>query len=188
MLTDFGISLSAGDSRLTLADRIVGTSGFVAPERLRGATASPASDLWSLGATLYAAVEGHGPFERETDTASMWAVVNDPPPPARSAGLLAPLIARLLQPEPSARPSAADAERMFAEILLLIAGEAAPVPFAAAPPPYTIATTVTEPEPAAPIPRAGDPRPRHRHPQSHCPGHRRARPDPALGGRQPARR
>src|ERR1700677_4301400 len=64
VLTDFGIALFAGDTRLTLGDQVMGTAGFTAPERLRGYDATPASDLWSLGATLYAAVEGHGPFER----------------------------------------------------------------------------------------------------------------------------
>jgi serine/threonine protein kinase len=64
VLTDFGISRLESDPRRTLAGLVVGSPGYVAPERLSGDDATPASDLWSLGATLYAAVEGRGPFER----------------------------------------------------------------------------------------------------------------------------
>ena len=63
VLTDFGIAAVDGDPALTQTGMVVGTPGFCAPERIRGAPASPASDLWSLGATLYAAVEGRGPFD-----------------------------------------------------------------------------------------------------------------------------
>ncbi|HEY7920638.1 MAG TPA: serine/threonine-protein kinase, partial [Streptosporangiaceae bacterium] len=63
VLTDFGIATLEGDSGLTQAGMVMGTPGFTAPERIRGDAASPASDLWSLGATLYAAVEGRGPFD-----------------------------------------------------------------------------------------------------------------------------
>src|SRR5262249_33000321 len=57
VLTDFGIATLHGDPRLTQAGMVMGPPGFGAPERIRGEPASPASDLWSLGATLYAAVE-----------------------------------------------------------------------------------------------------------------------------------
>ena len=64
VLTDFGIATFQGDSKLTQTGMVMGSPGFTAPERIRGEDASPASDLWSLGATLFAAVEGHGPFEQ----------------------------------------------------------------------------------------------------------------------------
>src|ERR1700689_1840154 len=64
VLTDFGIAKFEGDPGLTQVGMVVAPPGFPAPERLRGQPATPASDLWSLGATLYAAVEGRGPFER----------------------------------------------------------------------------------------------------------------------------
>ena len=63
VLTDFGIATFQGDPKLTQTGMVMGSPGFTAPERIRGEDASPASDLWSLGATLFAAVEGHGPFE-----------------------------------------------------------------------------------------------------------------------------
>jgi serine/threonine protein kinase len=86
VLTDFGIATFAEDPSLTQAGMIVGTPGFTAPERVRGGSATPASDLWSLGATLYAAVEGHPPFARETAMATLTALATEPHPPPVRAG------------------------------------------------------------------------------------------------------
>ena len=58
VLTDFGIAQFEGDPRLTQTGMVMGSPGFTAPERIRGGDATPASDLWSLGATIYTAVEG----------------------------------------------------------------------------------------------------------------------------------
>jgi eukaryotic-like serine/threonine-protein kinase len=117
VLTDFGIATFAGDPGLTQAGMVMGTPGFCAPERIRGKPAMPASDLWSLGATLFAAVEGHGPFSgRATPMAVLAAVANEESPPARSAGPLAPLIAALLRRDPSQRPDVATAERLLAAV------------------------------------------------------------------------
>lgn len=117
VLTDFGISRLESDPRRTLAGLVVGSPGYVAPERLSGDDATPASDLWSLGATLYAAVEGRGPFERRNVLSTQFATVNEDPPPASSAGRLAPVIAALLRREPAARPSAAETAAMIAQLL-----------------------------------------------------------------------
>lgn len=114
VLTDFGIAQVAGDPRLTQAGMVMGTPGFCAPERIRGAPASPASDLWSLGATLYAAVEGHGPFDGQGSAMAVLAnIVHGDPPPAISAGLLCPVITALMNRDPAARPDAATARRML---------------------------------------------------------------------------
>jgi serine/threonine protein kinase len=87
VLTDFGIAAVDGDPALTQTGMVVGTPGFCAPERIRGAPASPASDLWSLGATLYAAVEGRGPFDGNgSPMAVLASIVHSDPPPARLAG------------------------------------------------------------------------------------------------------
>ncbi|HYB45823.1 MAG TPA: serine/threonine-protein kinase, partial [Streptosporangiaceae bacterium] len=118
VLTDFGIATLAGDPRLTQTGMVMGSPGFTAPERIRGEDATPASDLWSLGATLFAAVEGHGPYERRGGAiTTMSAIINDDAPPAPTAGALAPVIAALLHREPSDRPDAAMAMRMIADVL-----------------------------------------------------------------------
>ena len=94
---------------------VVGTPGFTAPERVRGEPATPASDLWSLGATLYAAVEGRGPFERPGGVAAIFAgVAREEPPRAPSAGPLAPVIDALLRRDPAARPDAAATAALLA--------------------------------------------------------------------------
>ncbi len=118
VLTDFGIATFAGDARLTQTGMVMGSPGFTAPERIRGEDATPASDLWSLGATLYAAVEGHGPFERRGGAITiMSAVIHEDAPVAPSAGALAPVIAALLRREPADRPDAATAARMISDVL-----------------------------------------------------------------------
>src|SRR5215472_4850338 len=107
VLTDFGIATLQGDPGLTQAGMVVGTPGFAPPERIRGEAATPASDLWSLGATLYAAVEGRGPFERTGGVAAVCAgVVREEPPRAPSAGPLGPVIEALMRRDPAARPDA----------------------------------------------------------------------------------
>ncbi|QTA34205.1 Serine/threonine-protein kinase PknD [Streptomyces sp. CA-256286] len=64
LLTDFGIAAIEGDSTITRTGELVGSIDYLAPERVRGGDPGPASDLWSLGATLYTAVEGRSPFRR----------------------------------------------------------------------------------------------------------------------------
>ncbi|MEW2355900.1 serine/threonine-protein kinase [Spirillospora sp. NPDC029432] len=103
VLADFGIASVDSDPSLTKSGTFVGSPGYVAPERLRERPVGPESDLWSLGATLYMAVEGRGPFERESHMASLGAVLTQEPDPPRQAGSLAPLLWYLLQKEPAAR-------------------------------------------------------------------------------------
>ena len=79
--------------------------------------AGAAADLWALGASLYAAVEGRPPFERDSVIASLTAVVADEPEPAPRAGPLWPVIEGLLRKDPAARLDAAGAERMLRRII-----------------------------------------------------------------------
>ncbi len=121
VLTDFGIATFQGDPKLTQTGMVMGSPGFTAPERIRGEDASPASDLWSLGATLFAAVEGHGPFERRGGAiTTMSAIINEDAPEAPTAGALGPVIAALLRREPADRPDASAAVRMINDVLPLL--------------------------------------------------------------------
>ena len=114
ILTDFGIATVQGDPGMTQAGMIAGTPGFSPPERIRGADATPASDLWSLGATLYAAVEGRGPFDRAGGSAAIVAsIATEPAPRAPSAGPLASAIDMLLRADPAERPDAATTRRLL---------------------------------------------------------------------------
>src|SRR5690348_12976908 len=125
VLTDFGIATFADDPKLTQTGMVMGSPGFTAPERIRGEDASPASDLWSLGATVYAAVEGHGPFEQRGGAiTTMSAIINEDAPEAPTAGALGPVIAALLRRDPADRPDAGEAARMIAGVLPLLADRA----------------------------------------------------------------
>jgi serine/threonine protein kinase len=129
VLTDFGIATFADDPKLTQTGMVMGSPGFTAPERIRGEDASPASDLWSLGATIFAAVEGHGPFEKRGGAiTTMSAIINEDAPEAPTAGALGPVIAALLRREPSDRPDASAAARMIADVQPQLAGRAPGAP------------------------------------------------------------
>lgn len=117
LLTDFGIAAIEGDSSITRTGEIVGSIDYLAPERVTGGSPDPASDLWSLGATLYTAVEARSPFRRTSPISSLQAVVNDEPPALRQAGALGPVITALLRKEPADRPTAVEAERMLIEAM-----------------------------------------------------------------------
>ncbi|WP_443333151.1 protein kinase domain-containing protein [Streptomyces sp. CB03234] len=117
LLTDFGIAAIEGDSTITRTGELVGSIEYLAPERVRGGDPGPASDLWSLGATLYTAVEGTPPFHRTSPLSVMQAVVTEEPPPAEHAGALGPVITALLRKDPADRPDAAEVERMLLEAM-----------------------------------------------------------------------
>ncbi|QKV94401.1 protein kinase [Streptomyces sp. NA02950] len=111
VLTDFGIAMATGTSTLTKTGEVVGSIDYIAPERVRGRTPGPASDLWALGATLYQAVEGRAPFRKATAIETGYAIAVDPLDPPTQAGPLTALIEALLAKDPEQRPSAEDTER-----------------------------------------------------------------------------
>ncbi|NEA68669.1 serine/threonine-protein kinase [Streptomyces sp. SID12488] len=115
LLTDYGISLQqdSGEPRLTTASGIIGTPGYLAPERAHGSAPTPASDLFSLGATLYFAVDGHSPFDRTSYVATLSALLAEDPAPPRRAGGLAPILLRLLAKDPAQRLGADEAKHLF---------------------------------------------------------------------------
>ncbi|MER5308284.1 serine/threonine-protein kinase [Streptomyces sp. NPDC002773] len=117
LITDFGIAAIEGDSTITRTGELVGSIDYLAPERVRGGDPGPASDLWSLGATLYTAVEGTSPFRRTSPISTMQAVVTEEPPHPEKAGPLASVIVALLRKDPAHRPRADEAERMLLDAM-----------------------------------------------------------------------
>jgi serine/threonine protein kinase len=109
VLTDFGIATATGDVTLTQTGLVMGSPAYIAPERARGRTVGPASDLWSLGITLYAMVDGKSPYERSEPMASLVAIISEEPEPAANAGPLAPVIEGLLRKNPDERMNAREA-------------------------------------------------------------------------------
>jgi eukaryotic-like serine/threonine-protein kinase len=134
-LTDFGIATTTGDSSLTTHGALIGSPSYMAPERANGEEPRPAVDLWSLGATLYAAVEGRPPFNRGEAMATLMSVVSEHPAPMLRAGPLEPVLRGLLTKDP-ARRSTADVARPQLEAVLRGVPAAPPEPPTAdAPPP-----------------------------------------------------
>ncbi|MCX4595224.1 protein kinase [Streptomyces sp. NBC_01549] len=111
VLTDFGIATVEGDSALTMTGEVVGSPEYLAPERALGQNPGPASDLWSLGALLYTAVQGRSPFRRTTPLSTLRAVVDDELPPPHRAGPLVSVIEGLMRKDPDDRMSAEQAEQ-----------------------------------------------------------------------------
>jgi hypothetical protein len=133
----------------------------MAPERARGEPPTSASDLWSLGATLFAAVQGRSPFQREGQLSTLSAVISEEPPPASDAGPLRPVIERLLRKQPGERPTIPQARAMLeAAEREMDAATTAPTPSrpavarsAAHPRPHTEQPeTTNQPETTAPLP------------------------------------
>ncbi|GAB2851328.1 hypothetical protein GCM10027074_17500 [Streptomyces deserti] len=119
LLTDYGISVQpdAGETRYTMASVLIGTAGYLAPERAKGDPPTPAADLFSLGCTLYYGVEGRGPFERASHLAAITAAVMEEPRPPVRAGALEPVVRGLLARDPERRMTAAEAEAALSLIV-----------------------------------------------------------------------
>ncbi|MDJ0384817.1 serine/threonine-protein kinase [Streptomyces sp. G-G2] len=117
IITDFGIAHMVDSTMaLTHTGTLIGTPAYMAPEQLTGQSPAPATDLWSLGATLYCAVEGEPPFSAETFTALCIAVVTAMPRPAlRAEGLLV-VLTGLLTKDPVQRAGAAQALAALEEV------------------------------------------------------------------------
>ncbi|MBD9736260.1 serine/threonine protein kinase, partial [Streptomyces sp. H28] len=131
VLTDFGIATmeDPGDgsaTHLTRSGELVGSLDYLAPERARGAEPGPASDVWALGATLYAAVEGTAPFRRTSAFSTLTAIVGEPLPEPRRAGPLTPVLHRLMEKAPEARPGAEDARDLLRSVASADGAPAAP--------------------------------------------------------------
>ncbi|WP_211234818.1 serine/threonine-protein kinase [Glycomyces arizonensis] len=172
VLSDFGAAQMNQVSGGTTPGKVLGSAHYIAPERAVGHPAEPASDVFSLGVTLYAAVEGRPPFDRGDAVATMRAVVQDPPESPRGAGPLTPLLGGMLAKEPHQRHTLEQVRGELAELLSgPLAGNTGPIPAGSAP------TRAAEPSgsfrQATPPPRS---RPRTREPEE--------APEPAGIGRK----
>ncbi|SDI81739.1 serine/threonine-protein kinase [Nonomuraea jiangxiensis] len=202
VLTDFGIAKAEGDSRLTKTGMVIGSPGYTAPERARGEYTGPESDIWSLGATLYFAVEGRPAYERATIAETLAALLTESADPPTQAGQLRPVLNGLLNKDYRQRLGAAQAETMLRMVAdtptsempvlsaeALMAQEAVmPDPFAAAPKPTPGRPSGPQsPAPARPGPQDGPGGPLQGGPghpgQGQAPG-RPGGPVPAAPGTQ----
>jgi tRNA A-37 threonylcarbamoyl transferase component Bud32 len=141
-LADFGIASLKDDPKITATGLVLGSPSYMAPEQAHSQSSGPAADMWSLGATLYFAVEGNPPFDKGAAIPTLTAVVEEEAPVPQRAGPLAPLIRALLAKDPSSRPD-------YATIRRTLEGIAAP-PLRIERAPATVPAARLEPAPAAP--------------------------------------
>ncbi|MFD1499642.1 serine/threonine-protein kinase, partial [Streptosporangium lutulentum] len=118
ILTDFGIAAIEGDSTITQAGMLMGSPAYIPPERLSGQRVTQASDLWSFGATLYAAVEGRPPYEGSDSMAVLGAILTQEPTRPQRAGALVAVLEGLLRKNPADRMSAAQVSDLLDRVLL----------------------------------------------------------------------
>ncbi|MGW2177040.1 serine/threonine-protein kinase [Streptomyces sp. NPDC001732] len=138
ILADFGIATFDGAIPLTRAGELIGTFKYLAPELLgqtaQQSAATPASDLWSLGVTLYEMVEGRHPFDRATEYEVLIAVCQSAPLPMEHGGALAEVVERLMHKDPRQRLGAEAAEEMLRNVLRETAAPRPSAPDFAPPP------------------------------------------------------
>jgi serine/threonine protein kinase len=108
-ISDFGIARTVGDPQVTHTGLVTGTPGYFAPELARGGDPTPAADVWALGASLFAAVEGHTLYPLHLNPiALLGEIASTRPPHPERAGFLAEPIVRMLDVDPRSRWTMAD--------------------------------------------------------------------------------
>ncbi|MGP3956544.1 protein kinase domain-containing protein [Nonomuraea sp. 3N208] len=117
VLTDFGIAAIEGDVNITQTGLLMGSPAYIPPERLSGQPITQAADLWSFGATLYAAVEGRPPYEGPDPVAVLGQVLTQDPITPQRAGSLMPVIEGLLRKSPVERLTAVQVMEMLEAVL-----------------------------------------------------------------------
>src|SRR4051794_16802106 len=116
-ITDFGISRARGDVSLTQTGVVKGTPAYLAPEVARGQEPDEASDVYSLGATIYACLEGSPPFGMTEDPLEMlYRVAGGDFQRPRNAGALARPLMRMLHSDPAKRPSMTEVRDQLAQL------------------------------------------------------------------------
>jgi tRNA A-37 threonylcarbamoyl transferase component Bud32 len=119
VLTDFGIAAIDDATALTATGHLIGSPAYLAPERINGKPATAASDLWSLGVTLYATVTGRSPFQRDDTQATVAAILGSKPIPPPYAGRLWPVIKGLLDKDPEGRLTAVESRPLLETVASL---------------------------------------------------------------------
>jgi serine/threonine protein kinase len=132
-LADFGFAHTMGDPRLTRSG-VMGTQAYMAPELFESEPITPAVDMWSLGATLYCAAEGRGPFDRDSTGATLRAILIDKISVPRCAPLLAAAITGLLRREPDQRATIEKTRAGLLQAASQTSGPQPPPPVAPEPP------------------------------------------------------
>ena len=172
-ITDFGISRATGDVTVTATGMLAGTPAYLAPEVAKGYDPGPPSDVFSLGSTVYAAVEGEPPFGLNENTLALLhlvaaGVVNPP----RQAGPLHALLMRLLAADPKERPTMRQAHEGLSAVAAgrpvppaLLASPSAPTWRVNPPPAPGTTRQIAPPPPVGPGPTRLDARPFDRQPQ-----------------------
>ncbi|HEV2783406.1 MAG TPA: serine/threonine-protein kinase [Actinophytocola sp.] len=157
-ITDFGISRTLDDGTLTQTGMLAGTPAYLAPEVARGKQPERASDVFSLGATLYHAVEGTPPFGAEPNPlALLHAVASGKVPPPQRAGMLTPVLMSMLDADPAARPTMSEVTERLSALETVRLDEQRTIPVHPAQPAPT--RTLPQPEPLPPAPARPAPPP-----------------------------
>jgi serine/threonine protein kinase len=116
-LGDFGVAAILDDPTVSTSGAVTGSPAYMAPEQATNKGAVPESDLWSLGATLYFAVEGRPPFDKGAPLPTLTSIVHDPPRPAEHAGALGPVLDGLLVKDPQARLESGPLRDRLAQVM-----------------------------------------------------------------------
>ncbi|MGC4878087.1 protein kinase domain-containing protein [Micromonospora sp. DT43] len=164
VLTDFGVARMPTDVQLTTPGMVLGSPHFISPERAMGQEFGPPSDLFSLGVTLYTAVEGRPPFDKGDPIETMHAVVEDPPAPPQRSGALTRVLMGLLEKDPARRLDVHTSRGMLRELLAGPLGSTA-----------TAVHSVTDPYAVVPVQQRPAP--------VHPPAQPEAKPEDQIGGR-----
>jgi non-specific serine/threonine protein kinase len=136
-LGDFGIAYEIDDARLTAAEAVIGTARYLSPEQARGETVGPASDLYSLGVTLYELLTGRPPFTGPTESILAQHLTALPAPLSQHEPAIEPalerLVLELLEKRPGDRPASAAVVAERLAVLLAAPANALVPPDVAAP-------------------------------------------------------